>query len=68
MEDFNCFGRDVNKAHCSCGGEFKVVDTTEKEEKNFGCGSKGCCVQAIQCIKCGTRITFQLCAPEMEYD
>lgn len=68
MEEFSAFGREVNKAHCSCGGEFKEVEATDKEEKAHGCSSKGCCVRAIQCSKCGTRITFQLCAPEWDID
>jgi hypothetical protein len=68
MEDFEFGGRDVDKAICSCGGEFKIVATTDKEEKNYGCGSKECCVRAIQCTKCDTRITLKLCAPDMNYE
>ena len=61
--------REVNIALCSCGGKFHEVDPTDEEEKKYGCSCKGCCVEAIQCDKCNTRITLALNAPEDEpYD
>jgi hypothetical protein len=68
MEDFIFKNRDVENAFCSCGGKFHSVEPTEQEEKKYGCSSKKCCVAAIQCDKCNTRVTFELCAPEMEFD
>jgi len=63
MREFN--GREIDKAFCSCGGEFHEVETTKEEEKKRGCS---CCVAAIQCDKCKTRILFDLCAPEWNTD
>jgi len=56
--------REVKIASCSCGGKFQEVKPTEQEEKDHGCSSKECCVAAIQCDKCNTRVTFGLCSPE----
>jgi len=68
MIEFKIKGRDVNKMICSCGGAFYEADPTEKEEKTYGCGRSGCCVMAIQCDKCKTRVTIDLCAPDWNDD
>lgn len=58
--------RGVESIRCSCGGEVVEKEPTEEEEKKYGCGTPGCCVEAFQCTECLTRFTFSLDAPEME--
>ena len=58
--------KEVNCVVCSCGEDVDEVDTTPEEEKVFGCGRAGCCVEAYECPKCKTRFTFSLNAPEVE--
>jgi hypothetical protein len=58
-------GRDIAKVLCSCGGTVSEKETTADEEKEYGCGRKGCCCNALQCDKCGVRFTLSLEAPEL---
>lgn len=57
--------REIDLIKCSCGRLAEEVEATDEEEKAYGCGTKGCCVKAIQC-KCGVRFTIMLEAPEMQ--
>ena len=58
--------REVDYVLCSCGGEVEEVETTDEEDKKYGCSRKGCCAVAFQCKKCQTRFLFALNAPEAE--
>ena len=58
--------RKVDIVKCSCGGSVEEIETTDEEERDYGCGRRGCCVEVYVCNKCGTRFTFSLEAPEME--
>jgi hypothetical protein len=58
--------RSIRKICCSCGGNPVEVETLDAEEKQHGCGRRGCCVNAFKCDKCGVRWTFALESPEVE--
>lgn len=52
---------------CKCGGYAEIVDTTDNEESDHGCGrGRGCCLGAFVCRLCGKRILARFPAPEME--
>jgi len=60
--------REIESIHCSCGDKVKQVQTTDEEERQYGCGprnARGCCVRAYECPGCGVRWTVRLAAPEM---
>ena len=54
----------IESVKCSCGGIPIEAETTDCEEKEFGCGRRGCCVKAYECPECKTRFTLGLAAPE----
>lgn len=62
--------REIEKIHCSCGGEPTEVITTEAERRLYGCSRDNkvtsCCVMSYQCKGCTVRWVFDLAAPEME--
>jgi len=58
--------RDIVQARCSCGGLVEERETTADEDKEFGCGYKGCCSTAFVCVKCNTRFVLEFDAPEAE--
>lgn len=61
--------RNIEEVFCSCGGKVTEVDTTDEEEKQYGCNRRRqCCVRAWKCDKCSTRWTFSLEAPEPRDD
>ena len=58
---------EVSAMPCpECGGYMKPVETTDEEEKKLGCGRRGCCALAFECIRCGCRQTITQPSPEME--
>jgi hypothetical protein len=57
--------REIETIQCSCGDKPDEVETTDAEEKEHGCGTRGCCVGAYECPKCKTRWTFAFAAPEV---
>ena len=59
--------REIESISCSCGGAVEEQEPTSVEEIAHGCGTSGCCVNAWQCAKCGTRFTVALEAPECEW-
>lgn len=58
--------RDSKGAPCKCGGYMDSVDTTKKEDKEFGCGrTYPCCSRAFVCRVCKKRYACQEPAPDM---
>jgi hypothetical protein len=50
---------------CECGGYAEIVDTTDDEEDEHGCGrGHGCCLGAFICTLCGKRVLARFPAPE----
>jgi len=56
--------KPADKVHCSCGGIYVEEEPTVEEEGLYGCGRPGCCVGAMRCDKCKTRVLFEFDAPE----
>jgi len=50
--------RNLEYGRCSCSGKVASTPTTKDEEAMFGCGRKGCCCKALECVKCGVRFTL----------
>jgi len=62
--------RDIENIHCSCSGVYEYVDTKTPEIKKYGCHrdtkTNNCCVAAMECNKCKTRLTISFCAPDYD--
>jgi len=60
------FGRDIERAKCSCGGEVSEVDQSPEEEDLYNC-MRGCCGVTLACNKCGTRFAVKVGAPDVDW-
>ena len=63
------FDRAAKGIPCKCKGYAKLVDSTQEECDEHGCGRDRpgyeCCARSFECLICGTRIVGAAEAPEM---